>query len=82
MTMATLEASDGFAIAMITMILLAFGMLASLGFCMRANAARRDHQVDELLEEISDEEQRRKQVPAEEAPPAEAWERDGDWWKS
>lgn len=80
--MATLDASDGFAIAMIVMILLALGMLASLGLCMRANAARRDHQVDDLLDEISDEEKRRNQVPAEESPPSEPWERDGDWWKS
>ncbi len=80
--MATLDASDGFAIAMIAMILLALGILASLGFCMRANSKRRDRQVDELLDEISDEENRENEVPAEEAPPAEPWERNGDWWKS
>ncbi len=79
--MEPLTASDGFAITMIVMMLLAMSIIASLGFCMRANVARRDRQVDDLLDEVSDDEKSKNQVPADEVPPTQAWERDDDWWK-
>lgn len=79
--MEPLTASDGFAIMMIAMMAVAMSMIASLWFCMRANVARRDSKVDELIEEVAEQEDGRSQVPAEEPPPAQAWERDGDWWK-
>ena len=79
--MATLTETDAFAIAMIGVMLLALAVIASLWFCMRASAARRDHHVDDLLDEMSDEESAGKQVPSDDSPPAEPWEREGDWWK-
>ncbi len=79
--MEMLTAADGFALMMIVTMVLAMGIIASLAFCMRANVARRDHQVDDLLDEVADDEEAENQVPVEEAPPAQPWERDGDWWK-
>jgi hypothetical protein len=71
-------------IAMLSMMLLSFGVVALLFICMLRNAARREHQVEALLEEIS--QQPQPAPPA--AAPAEAekvalepWEKQADWWK-
>ncbi len=83
MTSHSLSASDGLVIAMLAMMVLSLGVLVVLVVCMRRNVAQRDRQVDELLEEIAENEKRSKSATAmgEKAPPAEPWERDGDWWK-
>jgi hypothetical protein len=81
MAIASLSASDGFVIAMLSIIGLSLGVVALLFFCMRRSAARRDDQVDELLEEVAEEERREKLRAPAEKPQAEPWERDGDWWK-
>jgi hypothetical protein len=80
----TLSASDGFAIAMIAMILLSFGTVGVLVICMLRNAARRDPHVDQLLEEIEESERREKlpAPPAEDPVEKQPWEKDTDWWKS
>ena len=80
MTPDQFSAADGFVIAMLAMIFMSMGVVALLFVCMRRNAARRDLEVDDLLDEVEETEKRGKQ-PAPEAPPAEPWERDGDWWK-
>lgn len=80
----TLSASDGFAIAMIGMILLSFGTVGVLLLCMFRNAARRDPHVDQLLEEV-EEAERQEQLPAqpgEDPVEKQPWEKDTDWWKS
>lgn len=82
MTAVQLSAGDGFVIAMLSIIGLSFGVIAMLFVCMRRNAARRDEHVDALLDEVAEEERREKLRAPAEKPPAEPWERDGDWWKS
>ena len=76
------SAADGFVIAMLVMMALSLGVVALLFFCMRRNAARRDHQVDELLEEMEETERKQKQAALGDVPKPQPWERDGDWWKS
>ncbi len=78
-----LSAADGFVITMLVMMAISLGVLGVMVLCMRRAAARRDRQVDELLEEIAEAEKREKQAPAggENPNPAEPWEREGDWWK-
>ena len=79
-----LTASDGFAIAMLSMILLSMSVIVMLLVCMFRNAASRDPQVDQLLEEIEDEEanpQRVAPVRGEAPPENQPWEKDADWWK-
>ena len=75
-------AADGFVIAMLVMMALSLGVLGVLAVCMRRNVARRNRQVDELLEEVAAEEEREKLAQAVgETPAREPWEKDGDWWK-
>ena len=82
-TMNQLSAVDGLVLAMLSTMLLSLCVIGLLIFCMVRNVARRNRQVDELLEEVAETERRDAQTAApNEAPKAEAWERDGDWWKS
>ena len=77
-----IAAVDGLVVAMLCTMLLSMGVIGLLVFCMFRNVARRNSQVDDLLEEVADTERREKEAPAlSEAPKSEAWERDGDWWK-
>lgn len=73
-----ITASDGFVLAMLGMVLLSACVIALLIICGLRNAARRNRQVDELLEEVAEEARREK---ATRAPKPEPWEKDGDWWK-
>ena len=72
-------------IAMLAMMVVSLGVVGVLLLCMRRNAARRNREVEELLEEIAEDERREKRPAASptpaEKPQAEPWERDGDWWK-
>ena len=78
-----LTASDGFAIAMLAMVVASMGVLAMLGFCMFRNAARRDPQVDGLLEEMERKDRESRLPPPGDKPSREnePWEKDADWWK-
>lgn len=77
-----LSAADGFVIAMLVMMALSLAVVALLFVCMRRNAARRDRQVEELLEEVAREEQNENRAATlGEAPKPEPWEKDADWWK-
>lgn len=80
---AQIGAADGFAIAMLGVILLSMGTLATLFFCMRRSASKRDPQVDALLEELEAEEREQHHTTTDaEAKSREPWEREADWWKS
>ena len=75
-------AADGFVIAMLAVMAMSVGTLLILAVCMRRNVARRNRQVDELLEEVAAEEEREKLAQAvTDTPTREPWEKDGDWWK-
>ena len=77
-----LSAADGFVLAMIGVMMLSAGVIALLIFCGLRNAARRNQEVDDLLDEVNQEAEQKKTTPAKaEAPKPEPWERDGDWWK-
>ncbi len=77
-----LSAADGFVLAMIAMMLISAGVIALLIVCGLRNAARRDRQVDDLLDEVNQKEEPKKPASTKaEAPKPEPWERDGDWWK-
>lgn len=80
---AQVEASDAFAVMMLAVIGLAMGTVALLFFCMKRAAARRDPQVDALLDEVESEEREALRLARAEAPARDAapWEREGDWWK-
>lgn len=74
--------SDLFALAMLCSVLLSFGVLLMLGFCMFRAASRRDGDVDDLIEEVGEEE---KAEPVKRSITAgakqEEWEKGEDRWK-
>jgi hypothetical protein len=73
---------DGFAMTMVVILLLSLGVVSLLLASIFRNGKRRDHQVDELLEEVRRSEDDRK-IPLPSAAPEarEPWEKDSDWWK-
>jgi hypothetical protein len=81
MTPDHVSAADGLAIAMLLMIAVSLGMVAALFLSIRSSASRRDHQVDELLEEVAKEEEQGKLPSPPEQAPRTPWEKDEDWWK-
>ena len=78
-----LSASDGFAIAMLSMILLSMSVIVMLLVCMFRSAARRDPQVDQLLDEVEEESKKENLAgtTGEAAPEKQPWEKDANWWK-
>ena len=76
-----LSAGDGLVITMLAMMALSLSVVGLLFLSMRVNAARRNREVDALLDEVAEDERREMQAVREKAKPAEPWERDGDWWK-
>lgn len=75
-----LNAADGFAIAMLGMIVLSWSVLFLLFWTMRRQSAKRDRQVDALLEELETRESARPSMPRA-ARKRPTWERNPDWWK-
>ncbi len=78
-------AADGLVIAMLVVMFLAMGVVALLFLTIRRSAARRNHEVEDLLDELSAEENAPHSapvIPENRAAASEPWERDGDWWKS
>ena len=92
-----MSAADGFAIAMLGILVLTLGTIGFMLFFMLRSSQRRDKDelaVEKLLEEVSeivDREERpnRPRKPkarpgapsAEDIKPGEAWEKAPDWWK-
>lgn len=72
--------SDGMALSMLVVMLMSFGFILTLLVCMGRSAARRDRDVDDLLDEMEEEGKRAKPVRGKETK--EAWEKEGDWWRS
>jgi hypothetical protein len=75
-----INAADGFAIAMLGMIVLSWTVLFLLFWTMRRQSAKRDRQVDALLEELESQEQTRLPKPRT-VRKRPTWERNPDWWK-
>lgn len=74
--------NDLFALVMLCTVLLSFGVLLMLGFCMFRAASRRNGEVDRLLDEVEQDEKEAQSVRPSGAPKNKGeWEKDGDWWK-
>lgn len=83
MLQASLNAADGFVLAMLTVMMVSFGIVALLIFCGLRSAARRNPEVDDLIEEVAAEESHQPPAPvtAKDPIPLELWEKEADWWK-
>ncbi|HEY1123391.1 MAG TPA: hypothetical protein VGE67_17380 [Haloferula sp.] len=86
MSLGILHAADGFAMAMVVILIFSLGILATLAVGIYRSGKRRENEVEKLLEEVRrevEEEERQQKHPA---PPTgveqrEPWEKDVDWWK-
>jgi len=78
------SAVDGFVLAMLVMMTLSFGIVALLIICGLRSAARRNSEVDELLEEVAADEKQPSPPPVatSDQKTGEPWEQESDWWKS
>jgi hypothetical protein len=79
-----ISAVDGFVLAMLGMMLLSGSVVALLIICGLRNSAKRNQEVDDLLDEVSREPETQRTSPATtqpKSPKPEPWERDEDWWR-
>jgi hypothetical protein len=84
MSPASISDVDALAISMVLILALSFGVVALLILSITRHGKRRDHEVEDLLEEVRRDQEAAK-LPAPSAGSAaetrEAWEKEGDWWK-
>lgn len=75
--------ADGFALAMIAILMLSLGTVLGLLISILRHGSKRDREVEDLIDEVSRDETSSDPAPAGKADPAtrEPWEKDGDWWK-
>ena len=78
MSPASTAETDAFAITMIVVMFSAFGVIALILVTILRNAAKRNREVEELIEESGKERSKEKTAAARAREP---WEKDGDWWK-
>lgn len=73
---------DGFAMSMVLILVLSFGVVALLLVSIFRSGKRRPDPVEDLIEEVRRSEKPEK-IPSPSATPdaREPWEKDGDWWK-
>ena len=87
MNLGLLHAADGFAMAMVVILVLSLGIVALLAAGIYRSGKRHENEVEKLLEEVRrDEEEEEAQQQKHPTPPAgtedrEPWEKDVDWWK-
>ena len=77
------SAVDGFAVAMVVILVLSLGVVALLVTGIYRSGKRRENEVEKLLDELREEEEREEKHPASSGGAEERapWERDEDWWK-
>lgn len=80
---AVVNAVDGFAMAMVVILVLSLGVVALLVSGIYRSGKRRESEVEQLLDELRRGEDEAEKHPA---PPSgvetrEPWEREEDWWK-
>ncbi|QJE95620.1 hypothetical protein [Luteolibacter luteus] len=80
---AVVSAVDGFAMAMVVILVLSLGVVALLVSGIYRSGKRRESEVEKLLDELKREEEEAERHPAspsggEERAP---WEKEEDWWK-
>lgn len=71
---------DAFAIAMIVVMVSAFCVIGLILFTIFRSAAKRNRDVEDLIDEVKQEEEKEKN-PTPKGQTAQAWEKNADWWK-
>ena len=84
MQLLVVSAADGFAMAMVVILVLALGTVALLLAGIYRSGKRRECEVQQLLDELSEEERpedERHPAPSGPGEDRAPWEREEDWWK-
>jgi hypothetical protein len=84
MNLGIVHAADGFAMAMVVILIFSLGIVALLAFGIYRSGKRREDEVEKLLEELrreEEEEQRKHPASPTGAEESEPWEKEADWWK-
>ena len=81
-----LNSADGFALAMIAILGLSFGVVFLILFSIVRHGERRNREVERLIDEVAggpEPPQAPRQPAGESRPddPREPWEKAPDWWK-
>ncbi|MEK7949396.1 hypothetical protein [Luteolibacter soli] len=79
-------AADGFAMAMVVILVFSLGIVATLIVGIYRSGKRHENEVEKLLEELrrdEEEEERQRKHPASPTgtQDREPWEKEADWWK-
>lgn len=72
---------DAFALCMIGVIVCGLAFISIIFFSILRNAAKRNHDVEELLDEVSRDDRPGKSEPVASGQDRKPWEKDGEWWK-
>jgi hypothetical protein len=84
MNLGIVHAADGFAMAMVVILIFSLGIVALLAAGIYRSGKRREDEVEKLLEELrreEEEEQRKHPASPTGAEEREPWEKEADWWK-
>jgi hypothetical protein len=84
MNLGIVHAADGFAMAMVVILIFSLGIVALLVAGIYRSGKRREDEVEKLLEELrreEEEEQRKHPASPTGAEEREPWEKEADWWK-
>ena len=82
MILGSINESDGFALAMIGVMACGLLAVATILFTILRNGAKRNHDVEELMDDFERAQKKAKaSAKASAGKKAEPWEKDADWWK-
>ena len=81
MFLVAVSSADGFAMAMVVILVLSFGVVALLVAGIYRSGKRRENEVESLLEELRREEEERHPAPSGGGEERAPWEREEEWWR-
>ncbi|MGE9270300.1 MAG: hypothetical protein ACQKBU_05800 [Verrucomicrobiales bacterium] len=83
MNLSTVNEADGFALAMLVMLVLALGAVLMILLRIAQNASKHhDNELDGLNDRTGVPEPKNADPRNPGNPPREPWEKDADWWKT
>ncbi|MCW1886984.1 hypothetical protein OKA04_19755 [Luteolibacter flavescens] len=89
MNLGLMHPADGFALAMVVILVFSLGIVVLLAVGIYRSGKRRPSEAEDLIEELRLEEEAERQRQDEQKHPAsptrdeerEPWEKEADWWK-
>ena len=81
MFLVAVSSADGFAMAMVVILVLSLGVVALLVAGIYRSGKGRENEVEKLLEELRREEEEKHPAPSGSGEERAPWEREEEWWK-